>query len=51
MLRKGHSGLYKTPTKEEEESDRLRGERDPIKFNDLRFERWQVKGLLCCKIQ
>ena len=25
-----------------EESKRLRGERDKIKFIDLRFERWQV---------
>ena len=24
-----------------EESERLRGERDQIKFTDLRFERWQ----------
>ena len=28
-----------------EESERLRGERDQIKFIDLRFERWQVVGL------
>ena len=40
MLRKGHGDLYKAPTKEE--SKRLRGERDQIKFIDLRFERWQV---------
>ena len=26
----------------EEESKRLRGERDQIKFIDLEFERWQV---------
>ena len=26
----------------EEESERLRGEGDHIKFIDLRFERWQV---------
>ena len=25
-----------------EESERLRGESDPIKLIDLRFERWQV---------
>ena len=25
-----------------EESERLRGERDQMKFIDLRFERWQV---------
>ena len=40
MLRKGHGGLYKGPAKEE--SRRLRGEMDQIKFIDLRFERWQV---------
>ena len=28
-----------------EASERLRGERDRIKFIDLRFERWQVVGL------
>ena len=28
-----------------EESKRLRGERDKIKFIDIRFERWQVVGL------
>ena len=28
-----------------EESRWLRGERDQIKFVDLRFERWQVIGL------
>ena len=28
-----------------EESERLRGERDHIKFIGLRFERWQVVGL------
>ena len=27
-----------------EESKRLRGEGDQIKFIDLRFERWQVLG-------
>ena len=27
-----------------EESEQLRGERDKIKFIDLRFERWQVVG-------
>ena len=40
MWRKGHSGLYKAPTKEE--SEKLRGERDQIQFIDLGFERWQV---------
>ena len=28
-----------------EESERLRGERDQIKFIDLEFERWQVLRL------
>ena len=42
MLRKGYGGLYKAPTNEEEESEKLRGERYQIKFIDLRFERWQV---------
>ena len=28
--------------RKKEESERLRGERDHIKFIDLRFERWQV---------
>ena len=31
--------------RKEEESERLRGERDQIKFIDLGFERWQVVGL------
>ena len=43
MLRKGHGGLYKAPTKEE--SEQLRGQRDKIKFINLRFERWKVVGL------
>ena len=34
---------YKKPQqKKKEESERLKGERDQIKFIDLRFERWQV---------
>ena len=45
MMRKGHGGLYKAPTKEERKSERLRGEGDKIKFIDLKFERWQVVGL------
>ena len=40
LLRKGHGGLYKAPTKQE--SERLRGVRNQIKFVDLRIERWQV---------
>ena len=31
--------------RKKEESERLRGERDKIKFIDPRFERWQVVGL------
>ena len=31
--------------RKKEESEQLRGERDKIKFIDLRFERWQVVGL------
>ena len=31
--------------RKKEESERLRGERDQIKFIDLRFEIWQVVGL------
>ena len=45
MLRKGHDGLYNASTKEERrkrKSERLRGERDRIKFIDLGFEGWQV---------
>ena len=45
MLGKCHGGIYKAPTREEEEIKRLRGERDQIKFIDLRFERWQVVRL------
>ena len=29
-------------TQKKEESERLRGERDQVKFIDLRYERWQV---------
>ena len=31
--------------RKKEDGERLRGERDQIKFIDLRFERWQVVGL------
>ena len=31
--------------RKEEENERLRGERDQIKFIDLRFEGWQVVRL------
>ena len=34
----------KPQQRKKEESKRLRGERDQIKFTDLRFERWQVVG-------
>ena len=44
MLRKGHGGLYNASTKEEERKKRKAKRREmyPIKFIDLRFERWQV---------
>ena len=32
----------KQQQRKKEESEQLRGERDQIKFIDLRFERWQV---------
>ena len=43
-MREGHVGLYKALKKgrKKEDTKRLRGERDQIKFIDLRFERWQV---------
>ena len=31
--------------RKKKEGDQLRGERDPIKFIHLRFERWQIEGL------
>ena len=40
----GHGDHYKAPTMEERKSERLRGERDQIKFIDVRFERWQLVG-------
>ena len=42
MLGKGHSGLYNASTKEERRKQRVRGERDQVKFIDLGFERWQI---------
>ena len=37
---------YKKPQQwKKEESERLRGERDQIKFIDLTFEKWRVVGL------
>ena len=44
MLRKGGDVLCKAPTKEDKDSERLRGERDQIKFSDLRFKIGQVVG-------
>ena len=45
MLRKGHGGLYKAPTKEERRKRKAKSrERDQIKFIDLRFERGKVVG-------
>ena len=35
----------KPQQRKKEESKRLRGERDKIKFIDLIFERWQLLGL------
>ena len=35
----------KPQQRKKEESKKLRGQRDQIKFIDLRFERWQVAGL------
>ena len=32
----------KQQQRKKEESEQLRGERDQVKFIDLRFERWQV---------
>ena len=42
MLRKGHGGLYKAPTKEER---RKRAAKRIERYIDLIFERWQVVGL------
>ena len=36
----------KPQQRKKEECDKLRGERNQIKFVDLRFERWQVVGLI-----
>ena len=38
---------YKKPQqRKKEERERLRGDRDQIKFIDLRFERWHFEGCL-----
>ena len=42
MLRKAMVAYTKPQQRKKEESKRLRGEADQIKFMDLRFERWQV---------
>ena len=42
MLGKAMVTYTKPQQKKKEESERLRGEKDQIKFIDLRFERWQV---------
>ena len=39
----------KPQQKKKEESERLRGERDQIKFIDLGFERWQVVRFMNAK--
>ena len=44
MVKKVHGGLYTAQTKKKDKSEQLRGERDQIKFIDLRFERWKVVG-------
>ena len=35
----------KSQTRKKEEIERLRGERDQLKFINLRFEKWQVVRL------
>ena len=42
MLGKAMVAYAKLQKRKKEEGERLRGERDKIKFIDLRFERWQV---------
>ena len=44
MLGKAMVAYIKPQQRKKEESERLRGERDQIKFIDLRFERWQAYG-------
>ena len=44
MLIEGIDGLCKAPAKEEGRG-RPKGERDKIKFIDLRSERWQLVGI------
>ena len=35
---------YTRPQQRKKESERIRRERDQIKFIDIRFERWKVVG-------
>ena len=42
MSRKGPDGLYKAPMMEE--SERLRGEGNKVKFIDIRLERGEAVG-------
>ena len=44
MLGKTMEAYTKPQKRKKEESERLSGERDKIKFIDLRIERWQVVG-------
>ena len=40
MLWKDQVAYTKPQKRKKEDSERLRGERDQIKFVDIRFERW-----------
>ena len=44
MLGKAAVAYAKPQQRKREENERLRGERDQIKFIDLGFERWQIVG-------
>ena len=44
-LGKAMVAYKKSQQRKREGSERLRGERDPTKFSDVRFETWQVVGL------
>ena len=43
MLWKGQVAYTKQQQRKKEDSERLRGERDQIKFVDIRFERFDLK--------
>ena len=45
MLGKAMVAYTEPQQRKKEENEKLRGERDQIKFIDLGFERWQVVGL------